>query len=36
MIDVSGLVGDIPTTTITVRTYAATTLNVYRESERAA
>lgn len=33
MIDVSGLVGDIPPTTITVRTYGASTVNAYGEPE---
>lgn len=36
MIDVSGLIGDIPPTTITVRTYAASTINAYGEAEAAA
>lgn len=35
MIDVSALVGDIPPTTITVRTFAVATPNVYGEREAA-
>lgn len=31
MIDVSALVGDIPTTTVTLRTYGAATVNAYGE-----
>lgn len=34
MIEVSALVGDIPSTTITLRTFGAATLNVYGETVR--
>lgn len=35
MIDVSALVGDIPTTSITVRTFGAPTINAFGESAAA-
>lgn len=36
MIDVASLVGDIPATTVTLRTYGTTTVNAYGESEATA
>lgn len=33
MIDVAGLIGAIPATTVTLRTYGATTVNAFGESE---